>query len=91
MAPPKEAAPVRSNIPKPSSNSGSPTQAVRHFYQEDLARRWGISPRTLERWRLQRVGPPYLKLRGRILYRMEDVQEFEANNLRTPSGSGEQQ
>ena len=25
--------------------------STRHLHQEDLARRWKISPRTLERWR----------------------------------------
>jgi hypothetical protein len=45
-----------------------------------------MSPRTLERWRSERTGPPYLKIRGRILYRVEDVQQFELSSLRDPSG-----
>jgi hypothetical protein len=77
---------VRSNVARPTSTNAAQAQSVRHFYQEDLARRWGMSPRTLERWRSERTGPPYLKIRGRILYRVEDVQQFELSSLRDPSG-----
>lgn len=28
----------------------------------ELAARWGMSPKTLQRWRAQNVGPEYLKL-----------------------------
>lgn len=46
--------------------------------QKQLARRWGLSPRTLERWRCQGRGPNYLKLVGRISYRLTDIEAFEA-------------
>ena len=51
---------------------------VRHFTQIELARRWRISPRTLERWRWRRQGPQYLKIGKRVVYRLEDIQTFEA-------------
>jgi hypothetical protein len=51
---------------------------VRHFNQIDLSRRWSISPRTLERWRWLKAGPRYLKIGGRVVYRLEDVETFEA-------------
>ena len=50
--------------------------------QIDLARRWRISPRTLERWRWLREGPRYLKLGGRVLYRVADIEAFEQSMLR---------
>jgi hypothetical protein len=50
--------------------------------QAELARRWRISPRTLERWRCHRVGPVWLQLNGRVLYRLEDVLAFEHSRLR---------
>ncbi|HWX49966.1 MAG TPA: DNA-binding protein [Roseomonas sp.] len=56
-------------------------RSVRHLSQIDLARRWAISPRTLERWRWLRQGPPYLKIGGRVAYRLEDVEVFEAERL----------
>ena len=40
--------------------------------QKELARRWGISHRTLERWRYTGQGPAFLKLGGRVLYRLAD-------------------
>jgi hypothetical protein len=53
-----------------------------HLIQADLAERWRMSPRTLERWRWQRIGPPYLKVGGRVVYRLEDIVAYEAANLR---------
>jgi hypothetical protein len=43
-----------------------------------LARRWGLSPSTLERWRHRRKGPPHLKIGGRVRYRLQDIEDFEA-------------
>jgi hypothetical protein len=54
---------------------------LRHFNQVQLARRWSLSPRTLERWRWLRQGPAYLKIGGRIVYRLEDVEAFESAKL----------
>lgn len=51
----------------------------------ELARRWGVSPRTLERWRSEGRGPAYLKLVGRIAYRGEDIRRFEAARVCVPA------
>lgn len=56
--------------------------AVQHFNQVELSRRWRLSPRTLERWRFQGTGPQYLKVGGRVVYRLEDVEAYEAKQLR---------
>jgi Helix-turn-helix domain len=56
--------------------------AVQHFNQVELSRRWRLSPRTLERWRFQGTGPQYLKVGGRVVYRLEDVEAYEAAQLR---------
>jgi len=53
--------------------------AVRHMSQYELGRRWRISPRTLERWRWLREGPRYLKIGGRVVYRVEDIEAYEAD------------
>ncbi len=50
--------------------------------QHELAKRWSLSPRTLERWRWARRGPAFIKLGGRVLYRMEDIEAFEAAQAR---------
>jgi len=60
---------------------------MRHLNQIELSRRWSLSHRTLERWRWERRGPSYLKIGGRIAYRLEDVEAFERARLRDPVGS----
>ena len=54
---------------------------MRHLNQLELSRRWAMSPRTLERWRWLRLGPPYVKVGNRVIYRLIDVEAFEAENL----------
>jgi hypothetical protein len=50
--------------------------------QNDLADRWRISPKTLERWRWLKTGPVYMKIGGRVLYLLEDVLAYEAAQRR---------
>jgi len=61
--------------------------STRHLNQKQLADRWGISPKTLERWRWLGQGPKFLKLGGRIAYRLEDIEAFEEQQLRQVTGS----
>jgi helix-turn-helix protein len=51
--------------------------AIRHFSPTDLAARWNVSPRTLERWRWTGEGPTFLKLGRRVVYRLEDIEAHE--------------
>ncbi len=60
---------------------------TKHLNQLDLARRWRISPRTLERWRWLRCGPAYLKVGHHVVYRVEDVEAYEAEQRRTGSAA----
>jgi hypothetical protein len=55
---------------------------TKHLNQIELSRRWSISPRTLERWRWLGLGPRYLKIVGRVVYRLEDIEAFEAERAR---------
>lgn len=55
--------------------------SIKHLNQRQLAERWGVSEASLERWRTEGIGPIFLKLQGRIAYRLEDVEAFEAENL----------
>lgn len=54
---------------------------VRHLTEVDLARRWRMSVRTLQAWRWRKVGPPYIKAMGKVLYRLSDIEAFEADHL----------
>ncbi len=55
---------------------------VKHLNQRQLADRWNVSEASLERWRFAGIGPVYLKLQGRVLYRVEDVEAYETGCLR---------
>jgi Helix-turn-helix domain len=62
--------------------SQKPDSEIRHLTQDQLAERWNISPRTLERWRWVGDGPQFLKLGGRVVYRLQDIDRYEAEQLR---------
>lgn len=55
---------------------------IRHLNQIELATRLNISPRTLERWRWTGEGPRFMKVGGRVVYRLEDVEGYEDSQLR---------
>jgi Helix-turn-helix domain len=59
--------------------------ADRFLCQKLLAKRWGISHRTLENWRYRGHGLPFLKLGGKVFYKIEDVEAYEARQ--TEGGS----
>lgn len=46
---------------------------------EELALRWrGVfTLKTLANWRSSQGGPRFFRMRGRVLYRLEDVEAFE--------------
>lgn len=49
---------------------------------ERLAERWSITSATLSQWRWSGKGPRFLKIGGRVLYRIPDVEDFEAQKVR---------
>jgi DNA-binding Xre family transcriptional regulator len=59
------------------------TMQVIHLGQKELAQRWRMSEATLERWRSDRKGPVFLKILGRVLYRLEDIEAFEVASLKS--------
>lgn len=70
---------IKSDQPKVGTGDVRPPP---YLTQEDIATRWAISPRTLERWRWLGIGPRYLKIRGRVRYRQEDIDAYEAEQVR---------
>ena len=56
---------------------------VVHINQKQLAARWRISEASLERWRSEGIGPKFLKLCGRVLYRQVDIEAYEESCLAT--------
>jgi len=49
-----------------------------------LAERWLCSVSRIQRWRSEKIGPPYLKMGGRILYRVSDIEAYEQSCLVIP-------
>lgn len=58
--------------------------------QKELADRWTISHRTLERWRWAGEGSAYMKLGGRVVYRVSDIEAFEQEVITPRLTSGSQ-
>lgn len=56
---------------------------VVHFNQKQLAARWHLSEACLERWRSEGIGPKFIKLKGRVLYRQVDIEAYEESCLAT--------
>jgi hypothetical protein len=44
---------------------------------EELAKRWGVTKKTIDNRRYRNQGPNYFKIGGKILYDLEDVQRME--------------
>jgi hypothetical protein len=58
-----------------------------HLNEIELGKRWGVSPKTLQRWRMEDRGPAYLKLSKRVTYAMEDIVAYEASQKRVRENS----
>lgn len=56
--------------------------------EAELATRWRLSERTLQRWRGSGRGPAFLRIGKRIVYKVDDVEAFEAG-ARQGEGAGQ--
>jgi hypothetical protein len=45
--------------------------------EHELAERWGLSVKTLRRWRREGLGPVFCKLGARVTYLIAEVEAFE--------------
>lgn len=70
--------------PVPLLQSSRPTRrsprnaAVRVALDEhELAARWGLSVKTLRRWRQEHLGPVFCKLGSRVTYLIAEIEAFE--------------
>jgi hypothetical protein len=54
---------------------------MQNLDEKELARRWRMSPRTLQGWRQRGKGPRYMKIEGRVIYPMPEVVACEAASL----------
>jgi hypothetical protein len=59
-----------------------PVEPARELLTEKmLADRWVCSVARLQRWRTVGEGPPYLKIVGKVLYRIKDIEAYEEASL----------
>ena len=47
-----------------------------YLTQTQLAERWQVAQSTLEHWRSEGIGPIYMKMMGRVRYRLSDTTDF---------------
>ena len=50
------------------------------FTETELALRWNVSAKTLQRWRSDGVGPPYNKLSKAVRYPVDEIVVYERAN-----------
>ncbi|MGJ9414356.1 helix-turn-helix transcriptional regulator [Aeromicrobium sp. CF4.19] len=53
----------------------------KHLRATDVAARWGCSRGWLANLRSAGEGPPYVKIGSSVLYRLVDLEEYEAERL----------
>ena len=55
-----------------------------YLQPRELAERWRgvVTLSTLDNWRSQNRGPRFVKIGGRVLYPVVEVEAYEARNLR---------
>lgn len=47
------------------------------FTETELARRWNVSIKTLQSWRSEERGPPYIKLSKAVRYPVNEIVTYE--------------
>ena len=69
---------ARFNQPSRSRSQPNPAGVTRIALDEyELAGRWGLSVKTLRRWRQQQLGPIFCKLGSRVTYLIAEVEAYE--------------
>lgn len=66
-----------SGTPETTCHRNSAATCLR---EAQLAARWQVSRRTLQRWRQHTSGPAWLQINGVVLYREADILAFEERN-----------
>jgi hypothetical protein len=45
--------------------------------ENELSQRWGLSVKTLRRWRQEKLGPIFCKMGARVTYLIAEVEAYE--------------
>lgn len=73
------------SLPKVADEIPTRSSYRRFITTKELSEIWGIPESTLRYWRGAEIGPPYVKLGGRIKYDLVDVEHYVRVNKRMPS------
>ena len=46
------------------------------YKEQDVAKKLGVTQRSLQRWRAAGSGPPYIKMARHVRYKLDDVWEW---------------
>lgn len=49
--------------------------------EKELAKYWGVTRNTLQKWRASGIGPLFLRLGGKVSYPREYIEAFEKKNI----------
>lgn len=55
--------------------------------EHELSQRWGLSVKTLRRWRQEKLGPVHLKLGSRVTYLIDQIEAYERRVSRHSTSS----
>ena len=69
--------PGRNVIRQQRLSYGSSTAQRIALDENELAIRWGLSVKTLRRWRQEQLGPVFCKLGARVTYLISEIEAFE--------------
>jgi hypothetical protein len=82
--------PRRKHLHSPGCNNARSNQdAIDRLAlnEVELATRWGLSVKTLRRWRQTQLGPIFCKLGGRVTYLLAEIEAFEQRASRNSTFS----
>jgi len=65
----------------------TPASAKGALNEYELAMRWGISVKSLRRWRQEQLGPVFCKLGARVTYLITEIEAYERRSSRSSTGS----
>lgn len=79
-----QTSPQDPNIPPSDLKSKPEVRLVLEGFlrREELAEQFGLSPRTIDRWEALRKGPPRVAIGRTILYNIESVRQWLADQER---------
>ena len=58
---------------------------TKHISEKELATRWNLSYRTLQKWRQNGAILPYIQIGKVIRYSLSAIETFETKNIYTPT------